>query len=76
MLLVAPENILSLIDTQSHVILGNRIRSQKEKRRRVAYDDCRFYQSEWTLPLLISPHIMRYNSAEVYRNIRAQLWNL
>lgn len=69
------EDMLTLTDKQSHVLLGNRMRSQKEKRRRVAYDDRWFYKLEWMLPALIFPQIMKYNSIEVYRNIRDQLWN-
>lgn len=69
------EAMLTLTDTQSHVIHGNRMRSQQEKRRRVAYDDRWFYKLEWMLPALVFPHIMRYNSVEVYRNIRDRIWN-
>jgi len=69
------ESMLTLTDTQSHVIHGNRMRSQAEKRRRVAYDDRWFYKQEWMLPAVLFPQIMRYNSREVYRNIRDQIWN-
>lgn len=69
------ESMLSLKDTQSHVILGNRMRSQEEKRRGVVYDDRWFYNNDWMLPTLIFPHIMRYNSAEVYHNIQGKLWD-
>jgi len=68
-------DMLALTDIQSHVILGNRMRSQQEKRRRVAYDDRWFYKLEWMLPALVFPHIMRYNSVEVYRNIRDRIGN-
>jgi hypothetical protein len=69
------ETMLSLADVQSHVILGNRMRSQPEKRQRVAYDDRWFHSSEWMLPAVIFPHIMRYNAREVYRNVRDHIWN-
>lgn len=64
-----------LTDTQSHIIRGNRMRSQAEKRRRVAYDDRWFYKQEGMLPAVLFPQIMRYNSRQVYRNLRDQIWN-
>ncbi len=57
-----------------HVIIGNRMRSDPNKRERVAYDDRWFYSLEWQWPAILFPNIMRYNSAEVYRNIRGHLW--
>ena len=69
------DSMLSLPDSGSHVALGNRMRSQKEKRQRIFYDNRWFYRNDWLLPAVLLPRIMRYNTAEVYRNIRGVLWS-
>lgn len=68
------EDLLRPGDESSHVILGNRMRSDPNKRQRVAYDDRWFYSLEWQLPAILFPNIMHYNSSEVYRNVRGHLW--
>jgi hypothetical protein len=69
------EDMLSLGDVNSHIIGGNRMRNQQDKRRRIAYDDRWFYKTEWMLPAMIFPHIMRYNALHVYQNSRNHIWN-
>jgi hypothetical protein len=68
------EEMLSLEGSESHIIKGNRMRSQKDKLARVFYDNRWFYRSEWHLPSVILPFIMGYNTREVYGNTREYLW--
>jgi hypothetical protein len=68
-------NMLSLSETRGHVILGNRMRSQPNKRQRVTYDERWFYSTKWLLSSVLFPGIIRYNNREVYRNIRGHLWD-
>lgn len=68
------DSVPQLSDSKSHSILGNRMRSQKEKKQGIFYDNRWFYKSDWTLPSVLFPNIMRYNNNEVYRNVRNQLW--
>jgi hypothetical protein len=69
------ERMLSLDDNSSHVLLGNRMRFDAEKMSRISYDSRWFYNTDWHLPSLLFPNIMRYNHREVYQNIREVLWN-
>jgi hypothetical protein len=68
-------NMLSLDDNSSHVLLGNRMRFDTEKRSRIAYDARWFYATDWQIPSLLFPNIMQYNHREVYQNVRGHLWN-
>ena len=62
---VAPE--MTLLEVSgSHVVLGNRMKTDKGKRVGVAYDDRWTARRDWLLPAAILPWIMRYNSREVY----------
>jgi hypothetical protein len=61
-------SMLSLKDSHSHVIRGNRIHSQPNKRQAISYDHRWFYRREWLGPALLFPHIMRFNAREVYNN--------
>lgn len=69
------ERMLSLDDSSSHVLLGNRMRFDTEKMSRISYDSRWFYNTDWHLPSLLFPNITRYNHREVYQNIREGLWN-
>ncbi len=69
------ESMMSLQESGSHCALGNRMRTQKEKRRRIFYDNRWFHRREWQLPAAAFPNIMRYNTAEVYRNTRDAIWS-
>jgi len=62
--------IKSLSTSSSHIVRGNRMRNQEEKRQTVVYDNRWLYRDEWLLPSLFFRHIMRYNSQEVYSNLR------
>lgn len=66
--------MLDLEASGSHSILGNRMRLQKEKRRRIAYDCRWFWCRDWQLPAALLPHIMRYNERETYRHMRDGMW--
>jgi len=59
----------------SHSVLGNRMRSQMEKRQGIFYDNRWFSRNDWLLPAILFPHIMRYNAKEVYRNVPGALWS-
>jgi hypothetical protein len=65
--------MLMLTDSNSHVMRGNRMRNQREKSA-IRYDHRWFLRSEWILPALLFPHIMRYNAKEVYRNQTEAIW--
>jgi hypothetical protein len=69
------ERMLSLDDDTSHVLLGNRMRFDAEKRARVSYDSRWFYTTDWQTPSFLLPNIMQYNNREVYQNIRGHLWS-
>ena len=60
--------------SNSHSILGNRMRLQKDKLARIAYDNRWFRRTEWMLPWVLYPHIRRYNTREVYRNTSGAIW--
>jgi hypothetical protein len=68
------DEMLSLEGSESHIIKGNRMRSQKDKLARVFYDNRWFYRGEWYLPSVVFPFIMGYNTREVYGNTRDYLW--
>lgn len=67
--------MLSLDAPDSHVLLGNRMRNQQEKRTRIYYDNRWFYNNEWLLPSVLFPQIMKYNAREVYKNTNTYLWH-
>ncbi|RME46652.1 MAG: sulfotransferase [Caldilineae bacterium] len=69
------DTMLTLQNSDSHNIIGNRMRLQPEKRARVFYDNRWFYRNDWVLPTFLSPYVMRYNTREVYRNLHNFLWN-
>jgi hypothetical protein len=65
--------MLTLQESGSHVLRGNRMRYQKEKAE-MSYDHRWFLRNEWILPAFLFPHIMRYNAREVYRNNTDAIW--
>lgn len=62
------ESMLSLQNSRSHVVRGNRMAFEQDRRTEISYDDRWFRRRGWVVPSLIYPHIMRYNSNEVYYN--------
>lgn len=72
--LVFDPNMITLVASENHVILGNRMRHQPDKRSRIYYDNRWFYHHDWVLPSVLFPQIMKYNAREVYANTRAHLW--
>jgi hypothetical protein len=69
------ESMLALMDSGSHVIRGNRMRSQPDKRQRISYDNRWFCRKEWILPSIVFSRIMEYNTREVYGNGTTQKWS-
>jgi Sulfotransferase family len=67
-------SMLSLKDSRSHVIRGNRMRLQPDKRQGIFYDNRWFYRREWLLCALLFPNIMRFNEREVYNNGAGNIW--
>jgi hypothetical protein len=57
-----------LSGSKSHIALGNRMRLQSDRQTSISYDSRWFYRTEWVLPSLLFPRIMRYNRLNVYRN--------
>jgi len=70
--LSAEENVenLSSSDSQSHVLVGNVKKADPERRRGIIYDNQWMYRNEWLLSAAVFLNIMKYNTREVYRNIR------
>jgi hypothetical protein len=66
--------MVSLGASESHIILGNRMRRQPEKRVRIYYDHRWFFDRSWLLPSLVFPRIMTYNAREVYQNTSQHDW--
>jgi hypothetical protein len=65
--------MLTLQQTGSHVMRGNRMRYQKEKSQ-IRYDHRWFLRREWIWPALFFPNIMHYNASEVYHNNTEAIW--
>lgn len=66
--------VVSLGTSEEHIILGNRMRRQPEKRARIYYDHRWFNYRAWLLPSLLFRRIMNYNDREVYRNTSQHEW--
>ncbi len=62
------KSMLSLFDSGSHSILGNRMKEQPQKRQRIMYDNRWFHRTSWIPAATLLPHIMRYNSEQVYNH--------
>ena len=63
------------VNSQSHVLVGNTSKSESERRQGIFYDNRWMYRNEWVLPAALLPKIMKYNAAEVYKNIKDQsMW--
>lgn len=72
---IAPsEAMLRPSSSQSHVVVGNRMRFQSEKRQAISYDNRWFTSREWLLPSLLLPGVMRHNRQAVYRHTAGALW--
>lgn len=55
--------------SNSHCILGNRMRKDDRKRRRLQYDARWMWWGLDRVAAVLSPHIMRFNAREVYSNV-------
>jgi hypothetical protein len=67
-------SMLSLKDSGSHVIRGNRMRFQGAKRQGIMYDHRWFYRREWILWSMLFPKIMAFND-QVHRNCATRHWD-
>lgn len=64
---IDPEpEMTSLRSRNSHLIAGNRIRHDPEKRAEIVYDDRWLRRRDWKLAAFLHPGIMRYNAREVH----------
>jgi hypothetical protein len=61
--------MLSLRESGSHVVLGNRMKGENGTRQGVRYDGRWFTRREWILPAALLPAVMRYNAREVYGKV-------
>ena len=68
------DDMLSMRNSKSHIIQGNRMRDRPDKNTDIRYDDRWFSRNEWLPAASFSPHIMRYNRREVYRNNTGGVW--
>jgi hypothetical protein len=66
-------SMLNIRKTRSHSVLGNRMRTQKEKTR-IQYDHRWFVRNEWKIPSVLFPNIMNYNRRQVYREGLERIW--
>jgi hypothetical protein len=67
-------SMLALKESNSHVIRGNRMHRQPDKRQGIFYDYRWFYRREWLLPSMLLPNVMKFNRREVYSNEVGRLW--
>ena len=58
------------VNSQSHILVGNTKKTDSKRRQGIFYDNRWMYQNEWLLPAALFPNIMKYNSKEVYKNIK------
>jgi hypothetical protein len=68
-------SMISLKDSGSHIMRGNRMRYQKSKHQKILYDNRWFSRNEWILTAAILPNIMAYNRKRVYNNLTDIIWN-
>lgn len=61
--------------SNSHNILGNRMRHQEEKTSAIRYDDRWFRENGWILTGILCWPVLRYNASEVYKNTTRTLWS-
>lgn len=66
--------MLNPLNSHSHVITGNRMRFQVEKRKGISYDNRWFGRKEWLLPSILLPHIMRFNNKCLYDHVDVSKW--
>ena len=60
----------SSMNSQSHILVGNTKKSESNRRQGIFYDNRWMYRNEWMNSAAFFPKIMRYNSEEVYKNIK------
>lgn len=65
--------MLNMLNSTSHCVLGNRMRLQNEKKN-IVYDSRWFIRKEWMIPSLILSEIMQFNSNNVYSQKNFQLY--
>ena len=67
-------SMLTIENSKSHNVLGNRMRRQSDKLK-LLYDIRWFQRNEWLVPSLLFPKIMKYNTSQVYRNVGTRIWD-
>lgn len=65
--------MLTLEHSQSHIMRGNRMRTQKDKAI-ISYDHRWFFRNEWIFPAFLFRNIMNFNAREVYQNHTGAKW--
>ena len=63
------DSMQRLDESASHIVLGNRMHADPDRRREIVYDGKWLQQRDWRLPALLLPHVMRYNASRVYRHM-------
>jgi len=59
----------------SHILVGNVKKTDPNRRKDFFYDNRWMYRNDLNISTALFPHIMRYNSKEVYKNIRNEaIW--
>jgi hypothetical protein len=69
------DEMLALESRNNHLIAGNPLRQQPEKRRKIVYDDRWLQRNELNGVAFLRSGIMRYNAREVYKNGVDEIWN-
>lgn len=60
---------LSMISSKTHSVLGNRMRTNENKKSQIRYDTRWLYQSNWIVPYSLFANIRRFNSRQVFAKI-------
>jgi hypothetical protein len=67
------EQLTTQIETsKSHIALGNPMRLEPSRRKRIDYDYRWLARRDWMLASVLLPHIMTYNQRTVYGEMRHQ----
>jgi hypothetical protein len=68
------KDMLNLSNSKSHILVGNRMRNQKEKQE-ILYDYSWFKNKKLLLSSFLFPHIMKFNNKFVYNPSYTERWN-
>lgn len=73
--ITSEKEMISLSNSNSHVIRGNRMRHQPDKRKKIIYDHRWFQRNEWMIGAILFPYIMKFNDKFVYGLSPKDIWN-